>query len=66
MKDIVFCVVSALLFIGIFVWSFYYVTDTPDVIFSHKTGKCVKVINADGSAGSCNNIPTSYNHYWGE
>lgn len=26
------------------------------------TGKCVKVVNADGSAGDCKNLPEKYIH----
>lgn len=40
------------------------ITDSPDVMFSHSTGKCVKVVMPDGSLGSCNRLPKKYNHYW--
>ena len=48
------------------VYAFIQFTGTPDVIFSRETKKCVKVINADGSAGDCNNLPDRYTHIWGK
>lgn len=39
--------------------------DRPDVIFSYSTGECLRVDNADGTHGSCDNIPDEYNHVWG-
>ena len=46
--------------------AFFKATSTPDVIFSWETKKCVRVINADGSAGDCNNLPDRYTHIWGK
>lgn len=37
-----------------------------EVIFSYTTKKCVKVINADGSLGSCSKLPENYIFTWGE
>ena len=37
-----------------------------EVIFSHTTKKCVKVINADGSLGNCSKLPENYIFTWGE
>lgn len=49
-----------------FVFALVRAIDTPDVIFSWETKQCVKVINADGSAGDCNNLPDRYTHIWGK
>lgn len=38
----------------------------PEVIFSHTTKKCVKVINADGTLGDCSKLPKNYIFTWGE
>ncbi len=46
--------------------AFYLATSTPDVIFSYSTKQCVRVINADGTDGDCNHLPTRYNHIWGK
>ena len=51
---------------GLIIFAFLQFTGTPDVIFSWETKKCVKVINADGSAGDCNNLPDRYTHIWGK
>ena len=37
-----------------------------EVIFSYTSKKCVKVINADGSLGSCSKLPENYIFTWGE
>lgn len=46
--------------------AFFMATSTPDVVFSYSTKQCVKVINADGSAGDCKHLPEKYNHIWGK
>lgn len=51
---------------AVLIWAFIQATDTPDVIFSYSTKQCVKVINADGSEGSCDNLPKKFNHVWGK
>lgn len=48
------------------VYAFLEFTGTPDVIFSYSTKQCVKVINADGTDGDCNNLPERYTHIWGK
>lgn len=42
-----------------------YQQSLPDVITSYSTGKCVSVTFADGTAGSCDQLPEKYHHYWG-
>lgn len=49
---------------GLFITAVCMYTNKPDVIFSYSTGKCVEVINVDGSKGDCNKLPEKYNHYW--
>lgn len=51
---------------AVLIWAFIQATDMPDVIFSYSTKQCVKVINADGSEGSCDKLPNKYNHIWGK
>ena len=51
---------------GVLIWAFIIYTDMPDVIFSHSTKQCVKVINADGTEGDCNNLPKRFHHIWGK
>lgn len=36
----------------------------PRVYESWATKKCAKVINSDGSEGSCDSLPDTYNHIW--
>lgn len=64
-KENMALVVLAVIVIG-FIAVVFKATDTPDVIFSYSTKKCVKVINADGTAGDCNHLPERYNHIWGK
>lgn len=51
---------------AVLVWAFIVATDQPDVIFSYSSKKCVRVINPDGSDGSCNSLPAKFNFIWGE
>lgn len=64
-KENIALVVLAVIVIG-FIAVVFKATDIPDVIFSWETKQCVKVINADGSAGDCNNLPDRYTHIWGK
>ena len=36
----------------------------PEVHESRTTKECVRVINGDGSEGSCDNLPARYKHVW--
>ncbi|QYW02157.1 putative membrane protein [Stenotrophomonas phage Sonora] len=40
--------------------------DRPDVYRSYTTQECVKVVNADGTAGNCSQLPERYNSRWVE
>lgn len=40
--------------------------DRPDVYTSYLTQQCVKVVNADGTPGSCDALPATYNNIWVE
>lgn len=40
------------------------ITDKPDVFTSYLTRECVRVVNADGSEGSCSNLPETYHNHW--
>ena len=51
---------------AVLVWAFVEATNTPDVIFSYSTKQCIKVINADGSEGTCDHLPKKFNHIWGK
>lgn len=51
---------------AVLVWAFIVATDQPDVIFSYSSKKCVRVINADGTNGSCDSLPAKFNFIWGE
>lgn len=51
---------------AVLIWAFIVATDTPDVIFSYSSKQCVRVINADGTAGSCDSLPAKFNFIWGE
>ncbi|WVW77440.1 hypothetical protein Bhz59_00054 [Stenotrophomonas phage vB_SmaS_Bhz59] len=42
------------------------ILDKPDVYTSDLTRECVKVVNSDGSEGSCDNLPETYNNIWVE
>ena len=56
---------AALLVWGLF-WSIGNFMDQPDVYKSYMTNECVKVVRADGSAGSCDSIPARYTLVWVE
>lgn len=36
----------------------------PTVYQSHSTKECVRVVNADGSAGRCDTLPERYHRVW--
>lgn len=40
--------------------------DLPEVHISYLTRECVRVVNADGSAGSCEALPDRYERVWVE
>ena len=40
--------------------------DLPEVHISYLTRECVRVVNADGSPGSCGALPDRYHHVWVE
>lgn len=50
---------------AVLIWAFIIATDTPDVIYSYSSKKCVKVIYPDGTEGDCANLPRKFNHVWG-
>jgi len=52
-------VVGSILPVGVGLW-----TALPTVYTSSSTGKCVRVVNADGSSGLCSKVPDHYNHVW--
>ena len=55
--------VIVVLFAG---YSIHKYLDTPEVYFSNKTKKCVKVVYSDGHAGNCQKLPKKYHHIWSE
>ena len=65
-RDVILDVLAALILPALIAGAFFHYTSLPDVVFSHETGKCKKVINADGSLGSCDRLPKKYHHYWGK
>lgn len=40
--------------------------DRPEVHISYLTRECVRVVNADGSPGSCGSLPDRYKRVWVE
>lgn len=61
-------ILSIIALLGIFIalaWSVYQALDTPEVVFSWSTGKCLEVNYMDGTKGDCNNLPEKYDHVWG-
>lgn len=40
--------------------------DLPEVHISYRTRECVRVVNADGSPGSCGALPDRYERVWVE
>ncbi len=64
--DFVLGAVAALGVPAVLVWAFLVATDQPDVIFSYSSKQCVRVINPDGSDGSCDSLPKKFNFVWGE
>lgn len=38
--------------------------DLPEVHRSYLTKECIKVENADGTAGDCKHLPERYNNVW--
>lgn len=57
-----------LAFVAFLVWGLFAAIDSalnmPEVHESWTTKECVKVVNADGSEGSCDNLPDKYKHVW--
>lgn len=55
-------------FVLFLVWGLFTALDgflsMPEVHESWTTKECVRVINADGSEGSCDNLPAKYKHVW--
>lgn len=47
-------------------WVFADYLDLPEVHISYLTRECVRVVNADGSPGSCGALPDRYHHVWVE
>jgi hypothetical protein len=64
--DFVLAAVAVLGVPGVLIWAFIIYTDMPDVVYSYSTKQCVKVIYADGSEGSCDNLPKRFHHVWGK
>lgn len=64
--DVVLGAVAALGVPAVLVWAFMVATDQPDVVFSYSSKQCVRVINPDGSDGSCDHLPSKFNFIWGE
>lgn len=62
--------IIVLLVAGVLVWgtasALGSYLDMPDVHKSWLTQECVRVVNADGSAGSCEKLPKQYHLVWVE
>lgn len=43
---------------------FMKAVDVPTVLVDVNTKKCVEVMMADGTEGSCNNMPEKYERQW--
>lgn len=55
-----------ILLITLFWGIVYLILETPDVEFSWSTKQCVQVIYGDGTIGTCDKMPSRYNHVWVE
>ena len=66
MKEIILVTLGFVFIFFCMFWILKYAIDTPDVVFSYSTKECIEVINADGTHGSCDNLPSRYNHIWGK
>lgn len=56
----------AVLLLGGLAWAFADYLDRPDVHISYLTRECVRVVNADGTPGSCEALPDRYERVWVE
>lgn len=63
--NFVLSTVAVLGFPAVIVWMFIQATDTPDVIFSYSSKKCVRVDYPDGTHGDCSKLPKKFNFIWG-
>lgn len=61
--------ISVIAIIGLIVavvWSVAHAANTPEVVFSWSTKQCIEVNYMDGTKGDCSNLPSKYDHVWGE
>ena len=49
-----------------FLYAADYALSLPDVVVSYETNQCVEVINYADTTGSCENMPSKFNHVWAE
>lgn len=66
LKNIPGLIIFAVVLYTLIGFQIYTALNTPDVIFSWETKKCVKVEMPDGTDGDCNNLPEKYNMIWGK
>lgn len=45
-------------------YSFWEFMNLPEVEVSHATGKCVRVVYADGKTDTCDNMPDRFDRVW--
>lgn len=57
-------IIGVILLLTMFCADVYLILETPDVEFSWETKQCVKVIYGDGTTGTCDKLPSRYNHVW--
>lgn len=57
-------IIGVILLLTMFCADVYLILETPDVEFSWETKQCVQVIYGDGTTGTCDNLPSRYNHVW--
>ena len=50
-----------LLALALVAWEFF---NMPEVEVSHATGKCVRVVYADGRTDTCDNMPDRFDRVW--
>ena len=65
-RNFVLTVVALTAFPAVMIYAFIQATNTPDVIFSYSTKKCVRVDYPDGTHGDCSKLPKKFNHIWGQ
>jgi hypothetical protein len=65
LEDLIFIIVG-MIAVPFCILAFVNYMNTPDVVYSYSTKKCIKVVYPDGKETSCEHLPERYNHIWGK